>query len=149
MKKFALLLFLASCTFYGSHAAATPGIAYKSAFFCAAYSPLLLECRDLTDEEMDDADNLPGGGYSDGKWTGENPPNSEDEDGNPCYEPNDDPDKPTYDYNFTFNWCNNEEDDGYPSNGFAYTHIYEDEEGRIWVIDEDGEMEEVTPEETA
>ena len=29
--------------------------------------------RDLTDEEMEEAEDLPGGGYSDGKWTGENP----------------------------------------------------------------------------
>ena len=31
-----------------------------------------LLARDLTDEEMDQADDLPGDGYNDGKWASEN-----------------------------------------------------------------------------
>lgn len=77
---------MASCTGQGSHAAASePGYAYRESLFSAYHSYLFAKCRDLTDEEMDDADNRPGGGYSDGKWTGENPPQGEDEDGNPTY----------------------------------------------------------------
>lgn len=69
-----------------------------------------LLARDLTDDEMDDADNLPGGGYSDGKWTGENPPTEEDEDGNPTY---------------------------------AAQHVWEDDNGTIIILEDDGEITEV------
>ena len=61
--------------------------------------------RDLTDEEMDDADNLPGGGYSDGKWTGENP------------------DK-----------CGQ----------YAAQHVWEDEDGTIIILEDDGEITEIS-----
>lgn len=60
--------------------------AYLDAFNAALKAPLLAnQCRDLTDEEMEEAENRPGGGYSDGKWGGENPPMNEDENGNPTY----------------------------------------------------------------
>lgn len=84
MNKLTVLLVMASCTGLGSHAAAS-GIAYKNSFYTGVNTPFFVNCRDLTEEEMDDADNLPGSGYNDGKWTGENPPTNEDEDGNPSY----------------------------------------------------------------
>jgi len=55
------------------------GAAYLTSFNTA------IACRDLTEEEMEEAENIPGGGYSDGKWTGENPPQNQDDDGNPTY----------------------------------------------------------------
>lgn len=39
-----------------------------------------------------------GQGYSDSEWAGRNPPNSENEAGEPTYEQNEDPDGPCYDY---------------------------------------------------
>jgi len=39
-----------------------------------------------------------GKGYSDSEWAGRNPPNSENEEGEAVYEPNEDPDGPCYDY---------------------------------------------------
>lgn len=84
MKKLITLTLLASCTATGNYAeAAGPGSAYINSVTLALNS--IHYGRDLTDEEMDQADDIPGGGYSDGKWTGENPPQKEDEDGNPCY----------------------------------------------------------------
>lgn len=71
-----------------------------------------LLARDLTDEEMDDADNRPGGGYSDGKWTGENPPREEDEDGNPSY-------------------------------SLADQQVWEDDDGNIFILEDDGEITEI------
>ena len=144
MNKLTTFLLMASCTGIGSHAAAS-GIAYKNAFLVSSQTPLFVQCRDLTDEEMDDADNLPGGGYSDGNWSGQNPPNSEDEEGNPFYEPNDDPDKPTYDYACNMPVWDDEDQDKPPimPDMLALIDIYEDENGNIWIIpisdDEDGQ----------
>lgn len=78
MKKIAIsLILLTSCSgSHGSHkyfkTTSSAGHAYldcQKASMTAQY----IASRDLTDEEIDEADDIPGGGYSDGKWTGENP----------------------------------------------------------------------------
>lgn len=60
-----------------------------------------LMARDLTDAEIDAADDLPGSGYGDGKWTGEN------------------------------------------SDKVAIQHIFEGNEGEIFILEDDGEVVEV------
>lgn len=69
------------------------GVAYEHAIECALskkkpvkppfiddddYLLASNDCRDLTDEELEEAENKSGGGYSDGQWQGENPPKEED-----------------------------------------------------------------------
>lgn len=111
MKKISILTLLASCSTIGFHAASleASGDAYLESRQLSLMSPCYL-VRDLTDEEMDDADNLPGGGYSDSKWPAENPPMNEDEDGNPTY---------------------------------AAQHVFEDDDGNIFILEDDGEITEV------
>lgn len=131
MKKILMFLFLASCTTWGSHAAAGEvGAAYHQAMFTSTHPYLFVKCRDLTDEEMDDADNLPGGGYNDGSWTGQNPPTGEDEDGNPSYtlgipDWDDFPDPPEPDF-------------------YAAQQVFEDDDGNIFILEDDGEITEIS-----
>jgi len=87
------------------------GAAYSSSCAAAVNPQYFLASRDLTDEEMEEAENLPGGGYSDGKWTGENPPENEDDNGDPTY---------------------------------AAQHVWEDDNGTIIIIEDDGEITEIT-----
>lgn len=94
-----------SCNAHEYHSKCIGGAAYLHAKQ-AALSGVYL-ARDLTDDEMDDADNMPGGGYNDGKWTGENPPTEEDEDGTPTY---------------------------------AAQQVWEDENGDIIILEDDGEI---------
>lgn len=60
------------------------GCAYRDGYNAVMLTPHLAS-RQLTDQEMDDADKLPGGGYNDGKWSGENPPTGTNDEGNPTY----------------------------------------------------------------
>lgn len=53
---------------------ARAGDAYKSSFNAALMSAVVSnDCPDLTEEEIEEAQNMPGGGYTDGQWAGENP----------------------------------------------------------------------------
>lgn len=83
-----------------------PGVAFLQSQQVA----LNMYARDLTDEELDDAYPYPGVGYDDSKWSGENPPQDEDEDGNPTY---------------------------------AAQQVFEDDEGTIYILEDNGEITEV------
>ncbi len=124
MRYLTMFLLLVSCTGLGSHAAASEGYGYFQSMQAALNTPYY--ARDLTDDEMDDADNRPGGGYSDGKWTGENPPTEEDEDGNPIYTYDEDDDWPIHDW-------------------YAAQQVFEDENGTIIILEDDGEITEIEP----
>jgi hypothetical protein len=116
MKKYIpLFLILASCSAY-PRSVTRAFNAHGSAYTDSLKSCLIAgQCRDLTDEECEDAKNMPGNGYRDAKdGAKEAPIHSPEEETALCAQ-----------------------------------HVFDDENGTIVIIEDDGEVIIIEPEEMA
>ena len=104
------------------------GNAYMQSVFLSTHANAFA-CRELTDEEIEEAENMPGGAYNDGKWVGEHPQIGEDEHGGPVFA------------SHVPEWDDLKEPQ--QPDIFSAQHVFEGDDDNIFILEDDGEITEI------